>query len=69
MPIDISTNSYCFTVHYTVASEGEEVRSESTISAPGYTTFFDIAVSELAPGLQYQFQVSITLANLWRTED
>ena len=61
MSIDISTDSYCFTVYYTVAIEGGEVMSESTISAPGNTTSFDIAVSELAPGLQHQFQVSITL--------
>ena len=51
---------YYFTVYYTVASEGGEVISNSTISLHGNTTSLNVMVSGPVPGVHYQFQVSIT---------
>ena len=59
MPAD--TSIYCFIVYYNIANEGGKVIGESTFRVPGNITYFIIEVSELAPGLHHQFQVSITL--------
>ena len=59
MPTDTST--YCFIVYYTIANEGGKVIGDSTFHVPGNITYFIIEVSELAPGLHHQFQISSTL--------
>ena len=59
MPAD--TSIYCFIVYYNIANEEGKVIGESTFRVPGNITYFIIEVSELAPGLHHQFQVSITL--------
>ena len=56
-----NTSTYYFIVYYTIANEGGKAIGESTFRVPGNITYFIIEVSELAPGLHHQFQVSITL--------